>query len=214
MTHKLTWAGTAFVATLLAATAGHASAVTGELWINSPYVGNATIANALASGTPDATFDPGALNYQSGVGGYTIGGFLNNPTFSNESAAFVANGGAGANLNNTLFYFTGTIGLTAGANNFVVGHDDGLQLNIDGIGQVVNVPGPTSFADTPFTVDAPATGNYTFELAYGECCGAPADLLFSINNVVIGTPVPEPLSLSLLATGLLGLGGMRLRRKA
>src|SRR4051794_7986907 len=96
--------------------------ITGEVWGNQqPAAANATLAQHLALGTADATFNSGAFNYNSNVGGYTIGGFLNNPTFTSTSAAFAAHGGAADDLNQTYFYFTGTIHLNAGNNSFVVG---------------------------------------------------------------------------------------------
>ena len=97
---------------------------------------------------PDSTFNPGAINYDSNVTGYTVGQFVNDPlglSFSNPVVA-------AADLDNTHIRITGTIGLLAGNNSFVVGHDDGVVMSITGIGLVVNDPGPTSFSNTPFNV--------------------------------------------------------------
>src|SRR5258708_3572339 len=99
---------------MVSAGPGHANAVSGELWVNQSGVGgNALLSSVPGLGTPDATFTPGPINYQSQVTSYTIGGFLNNPAFSNTSANFALNGGAGASLNNTVIYLTGTVGLLA-----------------------------------------------------------------------------------------------------
>jgi hypothetical protein len=108
------------------------------------------------------------------------------------------------------FYFTGSIFLNAGANSFVVGHDDGVQLNVDGIGLVVDRPGGTPLQETPFTVTAPSAGTYHFELSYGEAFGPPAALVWEINQQTVGTGsnVPEVTSTLGLLTGSIGLLGL------
>lgn len=159
---------------ILSATTSSNAQIIGRIWQNQPGPGgNALLgfgdpASGTYLGTPDATFSSGVIAYNPTDSGaiYTPATFLNNPTFNNQSAGFNPN----ASLNNTYFYFTGQLFLNAGANSFVVGHDDGLQLNIDGIGLVVDRPGPTALNETPFTVTAPSAGTYNFELSYGECC--------------------------------------------
>ncbi len=116
-------------------------------------------------------------------------------------------------MDNTYFYFTGSLFLQTGDNSFVVGHDDGLQLNIDGIGLVVDATGPTALDETPFDVIAPAAGTYNFELSYGECCGPPASLVWNINSKSVGGGggVPDiALTGSLLG---LALGGLALFKR-
>ncbi|MGH9479178.1 MAG: PEP-CTERM sorting domain-containing protein [Terriglobales bacterium] len=98
--------------------------------------------------------------------------------------------------------------LKAGSNSFIVGHDDGVVLNVAGFGDVVYAPDATPSATSPFIVNAATAGNYTFTLWYSECCGAPADLEFKVNGGDVGA-VPEPGSIALLGSGmLLGLFAM------
>ena len=149
-----------------------ASSVVGELWLNQTAAAqNATIANAPIT-TPDAVFTAVNLDYRSELqtNGYTVGGFLKNPTFFNTSAAFSPS----ASLNNTYFLFTGQTFLNAGNNSFVVGHDDGVELNfpaLNGGASVVFAPGGTVFSSSPFTVNAPTAGLYDFKLSFGEAFG-------------------------------------------
>jgi hypothetical protein len=193
----------AAVLPLLGAGVAQASATAGSLWINDP---TSTDASIVPAGTPDATFSTGLINYDSNVGGYTVGGFLNHPAFSNESAAFLAAGGDAAPLNNTFVQITGTLGLLSGNNSFVLGHDDGVFMTITGIGTALNQPGPTGFTNTPFNVFNPgAAGNFPFILNYTECCGPPAELLLTVNNVNPGG-VPEPATWAMMMVGVAGLG--------
>ena len=195
----LTCAASALV---LASTAN--AAVSVQIWVDEPAAGaNATLAQAAALGTPDGTTTTSAINFDSS-NGYTVGGFLNSPSGLDPSVF-------NHNLNNTYMFFTGQISLNAGANTFVVSHDDGLQLNIDGIGLVVDKPGPTAPVNTPFTVNSPSTGLFNFQMSYGECCGPPARLVFIINDRPVGG-IPEPATWALMLGGF-GLAGAAVRQR-
>ncbi len=61
------------------------------------------------------------------------------PFNSSQDNGFPAVYGPTGTLNETYIYLTGQVFLNAGSNSFVVGHDDGVQLNIDGIGLNVNL---------------------------------------------------------------------------
>ena len=172
--------------------------IVGKLWQNqqtaaeNAVLGYGQSGNSLYLGTPDATFTSSGFNYNPTDSGavYTLSSFLNNPTFNNQSPNFstpAAGYGPNASLNNTYFYFTGSIFLNAGTNYFLVGDDDGVQLNIDGIGLVVNRPGKTALQETFFTVTAPSAGTYHFELSYGEAYGPPAALVWEINFETVGS---------------------------
>jgi hypothetical protein len=200
---KLALTASAAVAVLTAAGAASA-AINVSIWVDQAgAAGNATLAQAGALGAPSATTSVNALNFSTGDSDVT--------TIDQFLGASLGGAVGGHALNNTYFLFTGSTFLHAGSNSFVVPHDDGLQLNIDGIGLVVDQPGPTGEVDTPFDVIAPSDGIYNFELAYGECCGGPAVIRFDVNGQPAGG-VPEPAMWALMLAGF-GLVGATLRSR-
>lgn len=189
---------------LLMAGTAHA-AVNVSIWTDQAgAAGNATLAQAAGLGAANGTTTVNAIDFNSSVTGYTVGTFLNSPSGLSSSVF-------NHDLNNTYMYLTGQLYLNAGANAFVVSHDDGVQLNIDGIGLVVNQPGPTSPVDTPFNVNATTAGLYNFQLSYGEVFGAPAKLVFKVNDAPVGG-VPEPASWALMILGF-GIAGAAARTR-
>lgn len=195
----------------------HAQVVVGSIYENNAAASNAVI--GFAHGAADVTFSvPSPTNpactgslagdtlcFQSGSL-YTIGEFLS------SGGATVLTGAShlGDTADNTVFEFTGTVTVTTGE-TFQAGHDDGLQLMI-GSTLVINAPGPTSFTTTPATYTGPS-GTFSFDLVYGECCGAPADLGIAL-PLISTPPVPEPESYALMLAGLGVLGAAVRRRKA
>ena len=185
---------------------GSAGPVTGTIYTGIPDPGNAADINNYNIGLEHASFNTTGINYNSNVTGYTVATFLQNPTFFGATGGFNPNGVA----DNIGIEFKGSTFLNAGVNSFVVPHDDGLTLTISGV-SVLFEPGPTAPVNTPFNVTVSQSGFYTFDLLYVECCGAPAVLGFEVNGAPVGQ-VPEPGSLALLGTGLVGLAGTLRRR--
>jgi hypothetical protein len=187
------------------------AAVTVHVVQNNPNASNASIVPPTT--LPSADFVSPDINFNTSNSDATsLAAFLNNPTFTNQQNGFNPT----LSADNIFLQINGSTFLNAGANSFVVGHDDGVVLTFANplIGTVVNAPGPTGFTNTPFNVNAPSAGIYAFTLNYTECCSGPANLVFNINGAPVGVPVaavPEPDTYAMLLAGI-GLLGFMVRR--
>ncbi len=115
------------------------------------------------------------------------------------ATTIMSSGGETGAAINTYMEFTG--GMIAGE-TVTLSSDDGSSLYVNG-STLISMPGPQSQTTTSAVLPA---GSNPFTLVYVESNGAPAVLQMS-------TVTPEPTSLLLLGTGLLGLA-LVLSRKA
>lgn len=155
-----------------------------------------------------STFTVGNIDFNSpaggpatGVGSYTVGGFL-------------SNGGTDLTVNSTLaaitlankeIVLTGSTYLVKGM-TYTFNHDDGMVLDL-GESTVIDAPSPTVSENSSFTYNG-ATGMRRFTLEYGENGLAPADL----TGPFTAATTPEPSSIMLMGSGLLSLAGVARRR--
>ena len=182
-----------------------ASPILGSLWAVSEAASQNAIPANVPGTAPDVTFEVNApLNFNAT--GATVNAWL----LSGGAFNIVGSGAALSRLmdtgtQGTIVQFLGTVTVTTGQ-MFTVTHDDGLTLIIGGLNLGFD-PGPTAPVLSTATYTGPS-GNFPFQLVYGECCGGPAVL--QVDLPFQPQAVPEPTTLVLLGSGL-AIAGLRRR---
>jgi hypothetical protein len=195
---------------IAAATGAQAQNVAvGDLWHVPEAISKAATPANVPLTTPDVVFSVDSPFNFSGTNA-TVGNWLasSSATILMENTPGTLTSQMDNNSQGTLISFTGNVTVTHNE-MFTVTHDDGLTLIIGGLNLGFN-PGPTAPTTTTATYPGPS-GNFPFQLVYGECCEGPAVLQV---DLPFTATVPEPETYALMLAGIGALGFVARRRRA
>ena len=218
----------AYAAAIVALSANaRADFITGYGWVSTDaVVGSATEASlALATcshgtaacvpGNADVSFTTTGISFMPpGLISGTIAEWLASSAFPLNSLVDTA---PTSLLSPTIWEFFGNTQVTGTPGSpqlFTIQHDDGVTFVVNGQ-TVVNAPGPTPPSVTTRSYTGGASLDAPFTLIYAECCRGDAVLATSLVGPGTAPPppgVPEPSSIVLLGSTLLGLGALARKR--
>jgi hypothetical protein len=188
--------------------------VTGTIWSVAGNLQNAPTSDP--AGASLGTFEASQIDFNTGANG-SLGTFLDFNGSTTSKAGLTAEE-LGAQMSScsgttttdgrcqsTVIHLSGTMSFTEG-DIYTLYHDDGVNMFITGVGQVINAPGPVSETASSFTAGAGLT-NVSFDIWYMATNQNPEVLRFEHTAVV-----PEPATVLGVGTALF-LIGLQLRRR-
>ena len=205
--------------------------------VSTSVCGASSVQTHISNNGPDATFMSTIVDYAQGPVNAGPDPLLG--TFLGTDAASLSAGAAGFSTETSVMEFSGFISIDssfdtiAGGNidiGFAVGSDDGMRLKIGGV-TVTSFESPRAFGTSSGTAEFEVAGLYDFQLIYWENfsftgvelystisggtgeSGAPVGMGLVDTAVLSKTAVPEPGTVMLMGTGLIGLIGWRMRKQ-